>query len=629
MSQARKRATSLNEHSNRSKASDRKELMPVSATMSAGLDGSTNPRFTGARPSSHLYSTYHKTLSSLLSLLPQSEGFIATFSPSRAAEIEIASTGFSTIEAARLNWGRTPFKELFAAPNQSLVISADSLRHAWPQFNLQAGDVALIAVHLAGDTTAILGIFQPFVAGPMSQDKLLALRAQAELLELAASSTDLATDVQVQQLRMEKMRSELAEVQLFFRQFSEAVSQCFWILDTEARKILLVSENFERVWGSNRVCLNDGLTGFVSTVFPADRDWVLSQFHLRFGEDLDLEFRVMDEQGELRWIWLRSFTSEDLASSNPANVVPSVHAGTSVGHGFGHSQRLVLIADDVTERKQEEERLRNAEAMLASRAKMTAVGELANGVAHEINNPLTVIVGRASELARAAERNLLDPVKVAETAEKIRSTSIRISQIIASLKSLARKDLGKAVFHPYPLARVVNEMSDLCAEKFKNQGVTLEISKIPETLKVEMDPTLISQLVLNLLNNGADAIEKESSKWVKVDFTEDRDSVYLFVTDSGSGIPLKIRSRIFDPFFTTKDPGRGTGLGLSLSANIALHHHGVLQYDHLCSHTRFVLQLPKLNPNGPAAAMREHDIFAQGEPSANSDSLAKALKKLR
>jgi C4-dicarboxylate-specific signal transduction histidine kinase len=223
------------------------------------------------------------------------------------------------------------------------------------------------------------------------------------------------------------------------------------------------------------------------------------------------------------------------------------------------------------------------------------VVDLATGVAHEINNPLTVIVGKAAELKRLAGRGELDANSVLAAADKIQTTSIRISEIIKSLKSLARQDRSRPLA-AYSFNTIVNEIRDLSSERFKDGGVKLEILSPPESLTTEMNPTLISQLILNLVNNAFDAIALKPDKWVRVEFLEDEQSVFIGVVDCGNGIPIKIRNRIFDPFFTTKEPGKGTGLGLSLSASIAAHHHGVLRLDTLHLHTRFVLQLPKRQP---------------------------------
>ena len=143
------------------------------------------------------------------------------------------------------------------------------------------------------------------------------------------------------------------------------------------------------------------------------------------------------------------------------------------------------------------------------------------------------------------------------------------------------------------LERLAREVQDVASERFKVGGVRLEIETPPATMMADMNETLVSQLILNLVNNAYDAVQSFSEKWVKVEFSDDADSVYISVTDSGAGIPIKNRSRIFDPFFTTKPPGQGTGLGLSLATSIAAHHHGSIRLDTLSARTRFVFQLPK------------------------------------
>jgi C4-dicarboxylate-specific signal transduction histidine kinase len=172
---------------------------------------------------------------------------------------------------------------------------------------------------------------------------------------------------------------------------------------------------------------------------------------------------------------------------------------------------------------------------------------------------------------------------------------VRISSIVSSLTFLACPD-REAVLHPFSFQKIVQDIRDMCTEKFKANGVRLLIDEFPSSLFVEMNPIMISQMLLNLLNNALAAVETEKEKWVSIEWADDEDSIYLYVTDSGAGIPIKIRSRIFDPFFTTKEPGKGTGLGLSLAASIATHHRGTLRLDNLHTHTRFVIQLLKRQP---------------------------------
>jgi C4-dicarboxylate-specific signal transduction histidine kinase len=147
------------------------------------------------------------------------------------------------------------------------------------------------------------------------------------------------------------------------------------------------------------------------------------------------------------------------------------------------------------------------------------------------------------------------------------------------------------------VAPIINELKDLATARFGAHDVTLEFGELRANIELEMNPTLISQVVLNLMNNALDAVVEQKEKWVKVDFAEDNDSLFVSVTDSGPGIPIKNRGRIFDAFFTTKEPGKGTGLGLSLASSIAAHHHGSLRLDTLHPRTRFVLQLPKRQPD--------------------------------
>ena len=410
-------------------------------------------------------------------------------------------------------------------------------------------------------------------AGAISERQSRALTSLCQMGQHISNIDQmLVPERQTAKANIEALESRVHETETFSSLLLHSIHQCYWLLDLDSRRVNRISENFETIWGAPMTILtHGGLSGFMTNVDPEDRDRILADFHNHLGERLDVEFRVVTQEGEKRWMWLRI---------NP------------IQKSTGETHQLLFIATDVTDKKMEEERIRAKEAELVSRARALAVVDLASGVAHEINNPLTVIVGKCAELLRMIEKGQLDQAVVSETAERIQTTSIRISDIVKSLKALGRPNTT-SVASSVSLERLAREVQDVASERFKVGGVRLEIETPPATMMADMNETLVSQLILNLVNNAYDAVQSFSEKWVKVEFSDDADSVYISVTDSGAGIPIKNRSRIFDPFFTTKPPGQGTGLGLSLATSIAAHHHGSIRLDTLSARTRFVFQLPK------------------------------------
>ena len=491
---------------------------------------------------------------------------------------DFAAGGFSPLQGKSLtSTYLTLSRTLQLKPGSVVIIEVD--KDARKQLGLDSitlGTIAMTCLEQNEDGSLCAAIYQTIAMGNFETHQIQGLKAASQILRTTVSSKPVPQD----DARASDLMMELTNLRNFYRRFTDSIGQCYWVYDTLTDRILTVSENFEDVQGVHRSILNENpLSGFLACVAPEDKDRVLSEFHTlvsaSMGNPIDppltFEYRIVDNDGELRWISLRVST-------------------------FGDDRaRLVFVAGDVTERKDLEVSTREKEADLVSRARALAVVDLASGVAHEINNPLTVIVGRASEMKRTIQRNEATPEKLTEFVDKIQSTAVRIADIIKSLKSLARSDRSNN-YAPINVALVARDVRDVSNERFKASDVSLEIENPPESLMAEMNMTLVSQLVLNLVNNAFDAVSELPEKWVKVDFTDDEDSIYIGVTDSGAGIPIKIRSRIFDPFFTTKSPGKGTGLGLALSMSVAAHHHGSLRIDTLSSNTRFVFQLPKRQP---------------------------------
>jgi PAS domain S-box-containing protein len=256
----------------------------------------------------------------------------------------------------------------------------------------------------------------------------------------------------------------------------------------------------------------------------------------------------------------------------------------------GNFRYLLGISDDITERRDNERLIAEQQMQIIRSAKFSSLGEMAGGIAHEINNPLAIIHGKAAQLRAYADKGQIDARKVRDFSEKIEATAWRISKIIRGLRSFARNaDLDP--FERVRLSSILDDTLELCCERFKNNGIELRIGAVPE-VELSCRPAQISQVLLNLLNNAYDAVLDKPERWVEIWIEHKENSVRVSVTDSGTGIPAEIAEKIMQPFFTTKDVGKGTGLGLSISKGIIDDHRGALRLETGSARTRFCIELP-------------------------------------
>ena len=225
-------------------------------------------------------------------------------------------------------------------------------------------------------------------------------------------------------------------------------------------------------------------------------------------------------------------------------------------------------------------------------AKLSSLGEMAGGIAHEINNPLAIISVSSKLIAKQLEQKPEGfEKKVQNSLEQIDMTVERITKIIEGMKQLIKGETGED-FALNDLNKIAESSLALSEQRFENCGVRLSW-ELKSTSSVRCSPTQVSQILINLTINSLHATLGTADGWVKVSTSEDEGSVYLAVTDSGLGLNEVQKAKLFQPFFSTKRAGLGTGLGLSLSKKMANLHGGDLQYDHESENTKFVLQLPK------------------------------------
>lgn len=254
---------------------------------------------------------------------------------------------------------------------------------------------------------------------------------------------------------------------------------------------------------------------------------------------------------------------------------------------------------EMGERHRAELEAAKSRAQSEQAAKLAALGEMAGGVAHEINNPLTIITTLASQLVELTEEPEFARAEVRELAGELEHTARRIARIVAGLRTFSR-DGSRDPFVRVTAQRLVDDALGLCMERFGLARIRLEHAPLDDELRVECRPTALLQVLVNLLNNAYDAVRGSASPWVRLS-ADARDGWITFsVTDSGPGVPEAIESRIFQPFFTTKAVGAGTGLGLSISRGLVESHGGQLRYAPHEGHTRFLVELP-LHQRAPHA----------------------------
>ena len=145
----------------------------------------------------------------------------------------------------------------------------------------------------------------------------------------------------------------------------------------------------------------------------------------------------------------------------------------------------------------------------------------------------------------------------------------------------------------HSLKDLIDETLELCIKDMQIKNIPLRVNRPDQDIKIQCKATQISQIVINLLSNAADAVADQKNPWVKLTVEDRDDKVHISVSDSGKGVPQKLLSQIFDPFFTTKPVGKGTGLGLSISRSIAEDHQGQFYYDDSEGLSTFVLVIPK------------------------------------
>jgi two-component system sensor kinase FixL len=210
-------------------------------------------------------------------------------------------------------------------------------------------------------------------------------------------------------------------------------------------------------------------------------------------------------------------------------------------------------------------------------SRMATIGEMAAGVAHELNQPLTAIANYAHACERLLSRPQTDPADLREALRQITVQTARAADILRRLRALARSQ--RAEHAPASLNTLVTELRELLQTDAVVHGVELTLELAPDLPEVPVDPGQIQQVILNLVRNSLDALAGRDHSGgqitIRTALTAEGE-VQLSVGDNGPGVSVEAMKRIFDPFFSTKE--NGTGLGLAITHTIVRAHGGSVAY---------------------------------------------------
>lgn len=387
------------------------------------------------------------------------------------------------------------------------------------------------------------------------------------MLMVLAMAYELGQDM----LHAAELARDLRETEHRMTLASEAANLGIWIRDV-VRNEVWASDKWRELFGfkkSDRIELD----GVLQRLHPEDRETVRQTLTNALEPDgqYETEYRVVLPDRPLRWISSRGRVEYD------GNRKPLRVRGVSL---------------DITHRKQAELEVQLQRQELAHLARVTMLGELSGSLAHELNQPLAIILTNAQVLQRVLAQSPPDLSEASEILRVIVSEDRRASEVIRRLRSLLKHE--ESTQRPVSLGEIVEDVLRIMRTDLNGRGVTVECTLAPNAPLVLGDRIQLQQVLLNLILNACDAMSAKSpaARHLTISMTHHDGAVRVSVSDTGCGLPPEAE-RMFEPFYTTKK--QGLGLGLPICRSIITAHHGRLWAEAggtVGEGTTFVIELP-------------------------------------
>lgn len=352
--------------------------------------------------------------------------------------------------------------------------------------------------------------------------------------------------------------------------------------------ILSVSPVGISMYGQDGQCIsaNDA----IGDIIGATREQVLAQnfYEIRSWEESGLCEKAVESlsTGKRLRHEVNVTTSFGKNASFDCHLVPT---------SINNEQHLLFMISDITENKQIQEQLIQS-------SKMATLGEMATGVAHELNQPLNVIRMAVHNIKRRSDQNKADPEYLTQKLDKVEKQVERAAAIIDHMRIFGRKP-GEGKPQMLDAMKMVNGSLSLIGEQLRLSMIEVAVDGPENCRPFRGHQVQIEQVLLNLLTNARDALRDttEGGKHIGITVQDSKEAISISIEDSGCGIEPEVLPRIFEPFYTTKEVGQGTGLGLSISYGIITDMGGSITAENIGDGARFVVTLPACEEDTAAA----------------------------